>query len=190
MTFAIRNLYSHEFNQGGYMKSKFLILVLLGGLAACGDKAAPVTGASAPVPAATTASVPTPAVSSSVPSSTSKPEGPPYDQARALYNDLSKFQADIGLWHQKPASERMKLTQQLNGLSKWVDQNWPQSERCKGAINMAAMMASDMNIMTSRATSGNSVDMHSIQSTIFNSVVFGQNMAGCYDEAEALDVKQ
>ena len=55
---------------------------------------------------------------------------------------------------------------------------------------MAATMASDMNIVTSRATSGDSVDMHNIQATIYNAVVFGQNMADCYDEVEALDVSQ
>ena len=36
---------------------------------------------------------------------------------------------------------------------------------------MAVTMASDMNIMTNRATSGDSVDMHNIQSTIYNAVV-------------------
>lgn len=172
------------------MKSKFLILVLLGGLAACGDKAAPVTGASAPVPAATTASVPTPAASSSVPNSTSKPEGPPYEHAQAFYNELRNFQAEIGLWHQKPVPERQKLTQKLMDMSTWVDQSWPRSQYCKAAVNMATTVASDMNIVTSRATSGESVDMHNIQSTIYNAVVLGRNMEGCYEEAEALDVKQ
>ena len=56
---------------------------------------------------------------------TSKPEGPPYDQARAFYNDLRNFQGEIRLWHQKPVSERHKLTQKLMSMSKWVDQSWP-----------------------------------------------------------------
>lgn len=172
------------------MKAKFLALALLASLAACGDKTSPVTGASAPATTATTTSAPTSSATSSMPSTISRPEGPPYDHARAFYNELRSFQAEIGLWHQKPVSERQKLTQNLMTMSTWVDQSWPQSERCKGAVNMAATMASDMNIVTSRATSGDSVDMHNIQATIYNAVVFGQNMADCYDEVEALDVSQ
>ena len=172
------------------MKSKLLALVLLGSLAACGDKAAPVTGASTPASAMTTASVPASSAASSVPSTTTKPEGPPYEHAQAFYNELRNFQAEIGLWHQKPVSERHQLTQKLMSMSTWADQSWPQSKYCKAAVNMAATMASDMNIVTSRATSGDSVDMNNIQSTIYNAVVLGQNMEGCYEEAEALDLKQ
>lgn len=113
---------------------------------------------------------------------------PGYAPARKLYDEMERFKYKTDLWHQQSPTERIAQAKKAANLVAQAEKMWPSGASCRNAGRRLQVYVSDLNNWAQFYDGIGSQPSH-LKINMLASVgyEFGEAMANCYNDVEALD---
>jgi hypothetical protein len=114
---------------------------------------------------------------------------PNYNEARILYDHMNKVRSGTNLWDKKTLQESIKAVQEASVVVDKAEKLYgaaPSSQCTQAAIMRREYVNALHQIHLAFSGRGKATDFQ-MYAGLYNAAAFGEKMANCYDEVEALD---